>query len=270
MTLRVDNRDSRSRPEGVREFKSHPMHQVKAGRRRMKQERRFYELTLQFVGGESDRSTFSRRLNGLKGVEALVYPDPTPTEKWVYSHASSADFVVNSVVMIIATAGSIATITHLIYDFLKDRTRKKELDRRIMAMAYVGKVPPDADQVAFGKVPNKVLVRSDSKEVEITGDFSKGDIIEILKTTARVANHEEASSWLLKQKNELEKHKIEQELRATKEAIAKYRELLEAYEKDDKLESWQKKDYRKYKARMNSLKHKAERLKKRLEHLEKT
>ena len=193
----------------------------------MNSKRRLYRITLQFVGGESDRATFSTRLDRLKGVESLIYPDPTPTEKWVYSHASSVDFVVNSMAMIIATAGSIATIAHLIYEFLKDRAKKKEINRQIMGIAWVGEIPAGAYQVVFGKVANKVLVKSDSRKVEITGDFSKDDIIEILKTTAKVTNFEKASDWLRKQKNELDRGEVERELKVTEEAIKKYLELLE-------------------------------------------
>jgi len=230
--------------------------------------KRFYKITLQFVGNESDRAALSARLHRSKEVEFLTYPSPTPAEEWVYSHASSPDFVVNTVVMIIATAGSIATIAHLIYDFLKDRAQKKEIDRRIEGMAWIGKIPQGAHQVVFGKVENKLLVKSDSRTVEITGDFSKDDIIEILKTT-RLTNFDEASDWLRKKQNSLRMREIKQELKSTEEAISKYRELLEVYEKDDKLEPRQKEDYRKYKARMNSFKNKAQRLKKRLENLRK-
>lgn len=234
----------------------------------MNSNKRFYKITLQFVGSELDRAAFSARLSRLKEVESLIYPNPTPAEEWVYSHASSPDFVINTVVMIIATVGSIATIAHLIYDFLKDRAQKKEIDRRIMGMAWVGKIPPGAHQVVFGKVENKLLVKSDSRTVEITGDFSKDDIIEILKTT-KLTNFDKASDWLRKKKNRLRMREIKQELKSTEEAIAKYRELLEVYEKDNKPKSWQKEDYHKYKTRMNRLKYKAGRLKKRLWNLEK-
>jgi hypothetical protein len=231
--------------------------------------KKVYKITLQFIGGESDREIFFTRLNEMEKVEALVYKKPTPAEEWVYSHASSADVVVTSIIMIITLAGSIAEIASLIYEFLKDRAKKKEIDRQIMAVCFSGKIPKGVGEVLHGKVPNKVLVKSNSKEVEISGDFSKDEIIEILSTIGERTTLEEASKWFQRQNTELAIQKIEQELEPIEKALPEYRKLLELYEKDEKLESWQKTDYRRHKERMEALEKKAEQLRKRLKQLNK-
>ena len=206
-----------------------------------------YQITLQFTGGESDREALSNDLTDLEGVKALVYPDPTPIEERLYSFAFSTDYVVNSVVTIIATAGSIATIANLIHSLLKDRREKKTKDGKL----------------------KKIFVKTNSKYVEITGDLSEKAIVQILKEASTIANSEEALRWLRNRQNELDRRKIQRRLRIIEKALPEYRKLLELYEKDEHLEPWQEEDYARHNTSMKSLEDEVESLKKTLRELEK-
>jgi len=207
-----------------------------------------YQITLQFTGGESDREAFSNGLTDLEGVKSLVYPDPTPIEEDLYSFASSIDYVVNSVVTIIATAGSIATIATLIRSLLKDRREKKTEDGKL----------------------KKILVKTNSKYVEIKGELSEKAIVQILKETSTIANSEEALRWLRDQQNELDRREIQGRLRTIEETLPEYRKLLKLYEEDKDLEPWQEEDYARHKTNMKSLQDEVENLKKKLRDLEKS
>jgi cell division protein YceG involved in septum cleavage len=207
------------------------------------------QITLQFKGRNSDRRDFSEGLNSLEGVESLVYPYPTPLPETKYSDfhfaAYAPDQIVNTIVMIIATAGGIAEIASFIRSVLKDKSAEKG-NRKI----------------------ESILVKSDSKRVEISGNLSKDEIIKILRASATVTDSDQASKWLKEQQNQLDSQDIKQRLKVLDDALSKYRRLLALYERDDALKSWQKADYARYKARTESLGAKLRGLKRRLRKLQ--
>lgn len=211
-------------------------------------EQKFHRFTLRFLGGNSDRAFFFEGLKDLEGSKSLVWPTPTitsdqrPPRREAFS---GFDLVVESMVMIIATAGSMATIANFIYTLLRDRTEEK--------------VRPEH---------GKVLVCSNSQRIEITGSFSRDDIIKILQATEMVSSRK-AQDWFQKQSNNLKKSELENELKSLEDAYPKYQKLLELYEKDKDLEAWQERDYRKYKARMESIASEIEKLKRKIRHLKK-
>ena len=211
-------------------------------------QQKLHKITLQFVGGNSDRAFFFEGLNDLEGSKSLVWPTPTiisdqrPTEVF----CSGLDHVVESIAMIIATVGSITTIANFIYTFLKDRAEKEKVK----------------------SARNKVLICSNSHRVEITGDFSRDDIIKILQATEMVDSGK-AYDWFQRQADNLKKSEFENELKSLGDAYPKYQKLLELYEKDRNLEPWQKRDYRKYKKRTESLASRIKQLKREVRQLEK-
>lgn len=99
----------------------------------------------------------------------------------------------------------------------------------------------------------KILVKSDSRQVEITGAFSKDEIIEIVRASATVTDSNQASKWLRQKQNNFDAQNISQRLMILADALPKYRRLLKLYERDDALEPWQKADYARYRSRTRSL-----------------
>jgi hypothetical protein len=193
-------------------------------------------ITLQFMSGNDDRWFLSEELNSLKGVNALVRPNPTQPrvsselECNISQYASVAPDLVNSIVIIIATAGSIAGIASLVWSILKDKSNHQR----------------------NGRI-EKILVKSESRQVEITGAFSKDEIIEILRASATVTDSNQASKWLRQKQNNFDAQNISQRLMILADALPKYRRLLKLYERDDALEPWQKADYACYRSRTRSL-----------------
>jgi len=159
---------------------------------------------------------------------------------------SGFELTAESIVTIIATAGSIATIANLIYTFLKDR----------------------ADKEQSKPAKNRVWISSNAKKIEISGDFSREDIIKILKATEKVDSRK-AYDWFQRQTDNITKSELENELESLENAYPRYLKLLELYEKDDNLEPWQERDYQKYKVRMENLTSRIKQLRRKLKQLEK-
>lgn len=188
-------------------------------------EERTYRFILQFKGYEYDREFFDERLNKLKETEALVYRDPTPLEAEIYSRecAQAHDYAVNSIVMIITVARALAEIAQCIHEFLKDKSK------------------------------NSVFVKMDSREVEVTGELSKEEIIEIIREGAKITTYEEAYKWIQYQRNTLEIARAEviDELKSIENITSKYVGMTEVFEKDsDRLKPWQVKRYKEYKKKL--------------------
>ncbi|MCZ2808215.1 MAG: hypothetical protein O2V44_02555 [Candidatus Bathyarchaeota archaeon] len=210
-------------------------------------EQNLHKFTLRFFGGNSDRVFFFEGLNDLEGSKSLVWPTPNLTDDQQPQLAFSGfDLVAESMVMIIATAGSIATIANFIYTFLKDRAEKEKVET----------------------TQGKVLIHSNSRRIEITGKYSRADIIKILKATEMVDSRK-AYDWLQRKSDRLAKSEFENELKSLEDAYPKYQKLLELYEEDKNLKPWQKRDYRKFKARTKSLASEIKKLKRKIRQLEK-
>lgn len=70
----------------------------------------------------------ARELGEIKVVKFLVFADSTPLEKELHGIPHALDYVVNPVVMIITTAGSIAAIVDFIYAVVRDNDREKKVE----------------------------------------------------------------------------------------------------------------------------------------------
>ena len=209
-----------------------------------------YSIVLRFTGGNSERLFLNERLNNLKETEALVYPAPIKEERNRYYTAYSLDYVVSSIVMIIAAAGSLAAIAQLIYEFRKNRSRN--------------------EKIASSSRANNVYIKKNSTEIEITGDFSIDDVLEIIQKSKREGSSEEAAAWLRQEKDKLRIKEIESELKSIEYAIPKYARLIELFEEDlEKLKPWQIKRYEESKSKMKELEEEARCLRKELGHLHK-
>ena len=222
---------------------------------------------MRFTGGESDREFFNARLNGVKETEVLVYPDPTPAEKWVYSRACSIDLVVNSVIVIVSVAGSLAAIAQCVHEFLKDRSKKADkADRQIIGLGFdkATRVPSGIYE-ALSPAKSHVLIKADSTEIEVTGEFSKKDILDVLREAAKMTTHGRAFAWLQMKRDMLRKEAIELELRTIGNALPEYARIVGGFERKlDELGPDQLKSYRKYKTRMKRLQERAKLLRKEL------
>lgn len=208
----------------------------------------FHKITLHFPGDNSDRAFFSQGLDNLEGSKSFVWPTPTFRTKQAMEPAfsfSGFELTAESIVNIIATSGSIATIANLIYTFLKDR----------------------ADKEQSKPARNKVWISSNAKKIEISGDFSREDIVKILEATEKV-DSKKAHDWFQKQTDSITKSELEDELESLEDAFPKYLKLLELYENDDSLEPWQERDYQKYKIRMENLTSRIKQLRRKLKQME--
>ncbi len=224
-----------------------------------------YKFEFQFEAGNDDRLLFSDKLSTFEDSDFLIYTDPTEAEKWVYSHARSFDLIVNTVVMVVSTAGGVAAIAQLIFDILEQRKRKNEA-RPIVGIYWGKNPPPNASEVVFKPPENQVLVKQGSKIVRISGDFSKDEILAILQKAA-ATHRKNADAWIQKRKTHLRIQEIEQELRHAQWAIGEYNKLLEVFENDKPLSSDQKQAYVKYKKQKAYLCQQASRLRKELKRL---
>mgnify|MGYP001141019421 CR=1 FL=1 len=229
-----------------------------------------YRFVMRFTGGKNDRELLSARLKELEGTDALIYADPTPAENWVYAHASSIDLVVNSVVMVITVAGSLAAIAQCIREFLKERSkRREELDRGILGMAFPkGERPPSDISEALSPPRSSILIKRNSIEIELTTELSENDILKILETVGKIMSREEALAWLQERNYILRKESIERELEPIEYAVPKYAGIVELFEKDlGQLKPQQLKRYKEYKTRLKRLQNEARRLTEELENL---
>lgn len=193
----------------------------------MQNQKKKIKFSMTFTGGNQERKIISSLLNSINETEALVYPEPTQIERDVYATAYSLDFVLNSVVLVITTVGSLAAIAQLFYEVFRDRSSE------------------DKNQKT-SKI-KELEIKINSNEIEITGDLQVEDILNILKE-AKEISQTEANDWLQYEKNNLEINKKEAEIKSTKKAIEVYTRLVELFEEDvDDLVQWQIKRYEKVK-----------------------
>jgi len=197
---------------------------------------RFHGLVMELQADEEDQQKLLTRLKSIKGARTNVVPSPNAYDVWFYSHASAVEHLVNTVVTIVATAGSIASIAQVLHDFVVSKRRKTKA--KTIKGFYSGSAPPPPNT----SVPDGTIriVRGKSW-VEIGKKTSLKKTEAALSKFAEIGDYQSANRPLRKRLLEIQLRKAKEELASVKQTVSSYEQLVATFEKPPPLKHrWQR------------------------------
>jgi len=218
---------------------------------------------MELQADEEDQRILLTRLKSIKGNKTNVAPSPNAYDSWFYGHASALEYLVNTVVMTIATAGSIASIAQVLHEFLVSRRRKRK-EETIKGFAYMTPPPPNTS------VPDGTIRIVHGKDwVEIGKKTSLKKIKAVLSKFSEIGDYQTASKPLRKRLLRIQLSETKKELESVKEVVSSYEQLVATFEKPPQLKHrWQRQKLRTYTGKLRRCKGKVNSLRSRIAKLE--
>jgi hypothetical protein len=221
---------------------------------------------MELQADEEDQQILLTRLKPIKGAKTNVVPSPNAYDIWFYGHASAVEHLVNTVVTIIATAGSIASIAQVLHDFVASRRRKTKAET--IKGFYFGSPPAPNTSVPDGTIR---IVRGKSR-VEIGKKTSLEKTEAALSKFAEIGDYQSANRPLRKRLLEIQLNEAKEELASVKRTVSSYEQIVATFEKPPPLKHrWQRqklgtyvRELRRHRAEVNSIRSRIANLERRI------
>lgn len=205
----------------------------------------YHGIILELQADEEDQHTLLTRLRSIRNIKPNVTPSPNAFDEWFYGHASAVEHLINRVVTIIATAGSIASIAQVLHYFLAKRRRKTK-EETIKGFAYTTSRPRDTS------IPDGTIRIIHGKDrFEIGRNTPPKQIIAALSRFSEIGNYRSANMPLRKRLLEIQLKKTMQQLEYAEETVSSCKESVATFGKPPRLKyTWQKDKLKRYKGKL--------------------